>query len=182
MKYIAFLRGVNISGKNKISMSLLKKVMEENRYQDVITYINSGNIIFKSFTNDEIFMMNDIKKIIKDNFNLEIPVFVISYGALEDIVNNHPEWWDTNKEMYDNLIFIIPPKMASDVFISLGEPKSNIEKVMCYNNSIFWSYELKNYRKSTWWMMTSTVEIRNAFTIRTGNTIRKILEICQNNN
>ena len=35
MKYIALLRGINISGKNKISMSELKKILEENRYKNV---------------------------------------------------------------------------------------------------------------------------------------------------
>lgn len=47
MKYIALLRGINISGKNKISMSELKKLLEENNYQNVSTYLNSGNIIFE---------------------------------------------------------------------------------------------------------------------------------------
>ena len=47
MKYIVLLRGVNISGKNKISMSELKKELEEKQYQNVITYLNSGNVIFE---------------------------------------------------------------------------------------------------------------------------------------
>lgn len=48
MKYIALLRGINISGKNKISMSELKVELENNKYQNVVTYLNSGNIIFES--------------------------------------------------------------------------------------------------------------------------------------
>lgn len=46
MQYIALLRGINISGKNKISMNDLKKELEENEYKNVSTYLNSGNIIF----------------------------------------------------------------------------------------------------------------------------------------
>ncbi len=45
-KYIAFLRGINISGKNKISMEELKKTFEEFGFKDVKTYLNSGNVIF----------------------------------------------------------------------------------------------------------------------------------------
>ena len=41
MKYIALLRGINISGKNKISMSELKRALEENGYENVSTYLNS---------------------------------------------------------------------------------------------------------------------------------------------
>ena len=48
IKYIALLRGINVGGKNKLSMKELKKTLEENGFQDVVTYINSGNIIFTS--------------------------------------------------------------------------------------------------------------------------------------
>lgn len=65
MKYIALLRGINISGKNKISMSELKKVLEENKYQNVVTYLNSGNVIFESNINDEETIMQDIYNIVK---------------------------------------------------------------------------------------------------------------------
>lgn len=93
MKYIALLRGINISGKNKISMSELKKILEENRYKNVITYLNSGNVIFESNTDNKENMMQDIYKIVKNKFNLEIPIFIISQLELEDILNNNPEWW-----------------------------------------------------------------------------------------
>ena len=47
-RYIAFLRGINISGKNKISMAELKKNFEELGFEEVKTYLNSGNVIFLS--------------------------------------------------------------------------------------------------------------------------------------
>lgn len=52
-KYIALLRGINISGKNKISMSELKKEFEILGYENVVTYLNSGNVIFTSDIVDE---------------------------------------------------------------------------------------------------------------------------------
>lgn len=45
-KYIAFLRGVNISGKNKVPMAELKKGFEKLGFEEVKTYLNSGNVIF----------------------------------------------------------------------------------------------------------------------------------------
>ena len=45
-KYIAFLRGINISGKNKIPMADLKRGFEELGYTNVATYLNSGNVVF----------------------------------------------------------------------------------------------------------------------------------------
>ena len=66
MKYIVLLRGINISGKNKISMCELKKTLEENNYKNVITYLNSGNIILESKTTKED-ITNNIYNIIMYN-------------------------------------------------------------------------------------------------------------------
>ena len=44
IRYIAFLRGINVGGNNKISMSELKELFKQHGFQDVVTYINSGNI------------------------------------------------------------------------------------------------------------------------------------------
>lgn len=90
MKYIVLLRGINISGKNKISMSELKKVLEENNYKNVITYLNSGNVILESESSKEDITKN-IYNIIKDTFNLDIPLFVTTSTELEDVLNNSPK-------------------------------------------------------------------------------------------
>ena len=68
MKYIVFLRGVNICGKNKISMKELKLELEQHECQNVSTYLNSGNIIFDSDNYNEKLIVKDISKIIKDKF------------------------------------------------------------------------------------------------------------------
>ena len=47
MKYIVLLRGININGKNKMSMNELKIELEK-KYNNVMTYLNSGNIILES--------------------------------------------------------------------------------------------------------------------------------------
>ena len=180
MKFIVLLRGINISGKNKLPMSELKKVLEENQYTNVSTYLNSGNVILESNTKNEEAIMKDIYEIVKAKFNLEIPIFVTNESTLESILSNSPEWWGTNnKEIYDNLIFIIPPVKFEDVYNAIGEPKEGLEKIKEYNNSIFWSYDLKKYRKSNWWVNTASVDIKDTITIRTANTMKKILELCK---
>lgn len=100
MKYIALLRGVNISGKNKISMKKLKEALEKD-YNNVLTYLNTGNVIFESDTDSKETIMKNISEIIKNKFDLDIPVFVIREEELEDILNNNPTWWRTdNKDIY----------------------------------------------------------------------------------
>lgn len=124
-------------------------------------------------------IIKDLCTIIKNKFNLEIPIFIMTSLELEDILNNYPNWWGTdNKEIYDNLIFIIPPTQYEEVYNTIGTPSKDIEKIKEYNNSIFWSYDLKNYRKSNWWNKTASTNIKDNITIRTANTMKKILEIC----
>lgn len=180
MKYIALLRGINISGKNKISMPELKKLLEENNYQNVSTYLNSGNIIFECNTNNKQTIMDNIHTLIENKFLLQIPVYIMTDKELENILNNSPKWWgSSNKEIYDNLIFIIPPTKYEEVYNTIGSPKECLEQIEEYNNCVFWPFDLNNYRKSNWWVKTASTDIKDKITIRTANTMRKILEICQ---
>ena len=173
-RYIAFLRGINISGKNKIPMSGLKAGFEELGLVEVKTYLNSGNVIFSS--DDEEDFSGQLEAIIKDRFDLDIPVFVILKEELEDILHNAPDWWGTeNKEIYDNLIFIMPPTTFTEVFSEIGEPKEEFEKIKDYKKTVFWSFSRKDYQKTNWWSKTARANISSKLTIRTANTVRKIV-------
>ncbi len=175
-RYIAFLRGVNISGKNKIPMAELKKEFERLGHKKVKTYLNSGNVIFSTDENDIESVTKQIAMMIKNQFGLDIPVFVIVKEELEDILRNAPDWWgNEDKEIYDNLIFIIPPTTFTDVFNEIGEPKEELEKIQDYKEAIFWSFSRKDYQKTNWWSKTASAKISSKLTIRTANTVRKIV-------
>ena len=92
-RYIAFLRGVNISGKNKVPMEELKKGFEEMGFSEVRTYLNSGNVIFSSDEGGMEGFTNQIETMIQRLFGIDIPVFVISKETLEDILAHAPDWW-----------------------------------------------------------------------------------------
>lgn len=174
-RYIALLRGINISGKNKIAMSELKKSFEELDFEDVTTYLNSGNVIFSSTIDDIDILSNKIRLMIKDRFDLDIPVYIILQEKLEELLNNAPDWWgDDNKEIYDNLIFIMPPLSYEEFYAEIGEPKEEYEKVYNCENFIFWSFSRKDYQKTNWWSKTAGTNVSGKITIRTANTVRKI--------
>ena len=60
-------------------------------------------------------------------------MFVISYLELEDLLNNAPSWWGTgNKEIYDNIIFILPPVQSNEVKNVLGNLNEKVEKIYEY--------------------------------------------------
>ena len=82
-RYIAFLRGINISGKNKVPMAELKQGFEKLDFGEVKTYLNSGNVIFSSDEDGAEKFTNQIEVMIKKRFGLDIPVFVISKEELE---------------------------------------------------------------------------------------------------
>ena len=177
MRYIILLRGINISGKNKIAMSELKELLEK-KYANVVTYLNSGNVILDSDKEKE-YIINDIHSIIKENLKLDIPIYAITYMELKDVLEHSPEWWGTdNKEIYDNLIFIMSPTTYEIIYNCVGEPSKDIDKIKEYNNVVFWSFDLNNYRKSNWWVKTASTDIKDQVTIRTANTIKKLLQLC----
>lgn len=176
--YIVLLRGINISGKNKISMLELKQVLENNNFYNVKTYLNSGNIILSSDIKDKLVISNKINKIIKDKFNLDIPIFVITLTELKELLDNKPDWWGSdNKEIYDNIIFIIPPFTYKEIYDVLGKENKSLEKIYEYKNNIFWSYKLAFYRKTNWWSRTASTSIKDNITIRTAGTVKKLLEL-----
>ena len=85
-RYIALLRGINISGKNKISMPELKAALIEKGFSEVSTYLNSGNIIFSDDETDTIVLSEKIKTLIQEKFTLDIPVFVIAQSELKTLL------------------------------------------------------------------------------------------------
>lgn len=175
-RYIALLRGINISGKNKVAMSELKEGFTELGFAEVTTYLNSGNVIFSSAVDDENILVNKIKSMIKDRFNLDIPVFIVLQEKLRELLSKAPDWWgDDNKEIYDNLIFIMPPLSCEEIYNEIGNPKEEYEKVYNYQNVIFWSFSRKDYQKTNWWSKTASSNISDKITIRTANTVRKMV-------
>lgn len=175
-RYIALFRGINISGKNKISMSELQKDFTELDFAEVATYLNSGNVIFSSALDDKNVLSNKIKLMIKDKFNLDIPVFIISQEKLKELLNHAPDWWgDDNKEIYDNLIFMISPLSYEEFYDEIGNPKAEYEKVHNYKSVIFWSFSRKDYQKTNWWPKTANANVSDKITIRTANTVKKIV-------
>ena len=177
-QYIAFLRGINISGKNKVSMAELKEGFEKLDFGDVKTYLNSGNVIFSGDEDEDETFTNQIEVMIKKRFGLDIPVFVILRDELDDILHNAPDWWgNDNKEIYDNLIFIMPPATFAEVYNEIGEPKEGLEKIENYNEAVFWSFSRKDYQKTNWWSKTASANISAKLTIRTANTVRKIVDM-----
>ncbi len=176
--YIALLRGINVGGKNKISMALLKTAFEEIGFSNVSTYINSGNVIFKNDKTDKIELIAQCENIISEKFGLNIPVCVVTAGEIAEALANAPEWWDAENEVetVHQTIFLIPPVTASEVCKAVGDAKDEFEKVGYYNNVIFWSAARATFTKTRWSKIASS-DVYSKVTIRNANTAKKLLAL-----
>lgn len=89
-KYVAFLRGINVGGKNKIKMEILREMFAALGFENVKTYINSGNVIFETAEADDKKLAAKIEKAIEKEFSLNIRVMVRTIDEIEDIIKNNP--------------------------------------------------------------------------------------------
>lgn len=88
--YIALLRGINVSGKNIIKMDAFRALMAGLGLQDVQTYIQSGNVVFK-YENVAVEAIQQlIGDAIFDCFGFRVPVMVIASSQLHNIYNQNP--------------------------------------------------------------------------------------------
>lgn len=175
-RYIALLRGINIGGKNKIAMAALKTGFAALGFAEVATYLNSGNVVFSSAIDDIDALSNGIESMIEDRFDCNIPVFIILQEELKERLDHAPDWWgEENQEIYDNLIFLMPPLSYADFYNEIGNPKAEYENAHHYKDVIFWSFNRMAYQKTNWWSKTAGSSISGRITIRTANTVRRIV-------
>ncbi|MGI8543223.1 MAG: DUF1697 domain-containing protein [Aridibacter sp.] len=90
MKYAALLRGINVVGKNKVKMETLREVFSSLGFENVKTYINSGNVVFETRKSDNIKLASKIKQAIEKEFLLTIKVIVRMMSEIESIIENNP--------------------------------------------------------------------------------------------
>ena len=177
IRYIALLRGVNISGKNKIPMPELKACLTSAGLYSVSTCLNSGNVLFSSENPDKTALAGLIRAAVRTRFGVDVPVLVIRQTELSELLAKAPNWWGTDgRELYDNLIFVLPGCTAEEIAARIGPPSAGLEQIFICGEVIFWSFDRKNYTRSSWWKTTARPGIGEHITIRTANTLRKLVD------
>lgn len=89
-KFIALLRGINVSGQKKIKMSDLKTLFEETGFQSVETYIQSGNVIFSAKEKSKSKLEDKISSAIKSKFGFDVRIIVVTPDEIEYVIKNNP--------------------------------------------------------------------------------------------
>lgn len=88
--YISILRGVNVSGSNKLPMALLKSLYEKLGFKNIITYIQSGNVVFLSNEKNAAKLSDKIKAAILKEFQLNVPVIIRTAEEMQSLINVNP--------------------------------------------------------------------------------------------
>lgn len=176
MKYIALLRGINVGGKNMIKMADLKAAFERQGFQNVVTYINSGNIIFNSSV-DEASVKTVCEKLIAEDFGLDIPVCVITTADLTDALAHAPDWWNKAPDARHDAFFVIPPMTAEQIVAHIGQIKEEYENMAHYGRVIFWSAPMETFSRTRVSQISKDKSMYHAITVRNANTALKLAEL-----
>lgn len=179
MRYVALLRGVNVGGNNKVPMKDLKECFEKAGFFNVLTYINSGNVVFDSEETSIEKLAAKCRSIVEQNFGLAVPLALIDAPAMKDALDHAPVWWDQDPESRHNALFVIPPANADEVCAGVGPIRPEYEKVASYQSIIFWSAQIKTISRTRWSKIVGTKSYQDV-TIRNANTTKKLLAFLLN--
>ncbi len=117
--YITILRGINVSGHKLIKMEALRTMFNDMKFENVETYIQSGNIVFKTIQAKCNNLEKNISKKIVDEFKFEVPVLVKTLQEMAEVVKYNPF---IGKGKIDETKLHI-------TFLSQEPEKSNIDKI-----------------------------------------------------
>ncbi|MDH5359378.1 MAG: DUF1697 domain-containing protein [Gammaproteobacteria bacterium] len=90
MRYISLLRGVNVSGQNKILMDELKSLYQSLGFENIISYIQSGNVIFEAEEKDMKILAADIEEAIASKYGLNVLAVIRTHNNLTQIIKYCP--------------------------------------------------------------------------------------------
>ena len=176
MKYICLLRGINVGGNNKVPMADLRDCFEQLGFENVSTYINSGNVIFETAPTDDAVLVEKCEAAIEEKFGFTVRLAVISAAELHDSMKHAPKWWGETADERHNALFVIAPTTAEEVVDAVGEIRPEYEKMGHHGRIIFWTAAIKTISRTRWAKIVGTKPYQNV-TIRNANTARKLIEL-----
>jgi uncharacterized protein (DUF1697 family) len=172
--YLVLLRGINVGGKNKLPMAALKAFLEGLGFDQVQTYIQSGNAIVQSSLSAA-GIAGKIEKELGAAFTLDsdlIKVLVLSRRQLKPVVDNRPKGFgDAPDKYHSDAIFLmgLSPKEALTAF----SPLDGVDTLWA-GKGVIYSQRLSAKRTKSRLMASP---LYKSMTIRTWGTVIKLLDM-----
>lgn len=171
-KFVVFLRGINVSGKNIIKMEELKKQLSAVGFQNVFTYIQSGNIVLDAAYGKEETELK-ISEVITKEFQLSIPVFILSSEDLKQALENNPFSFETEP---NKLFFtFIKGEIDAELLEKLRQQDHGRE-VFRLKDNVLYFYLPEGMAKSIMNNNYFEKKLKITATGRNLNTVRKMIE------
>lgn len=173
--YIALLRGINVGGK-KIKMTELKVSFEELGFTDVVTYIQSGNVVFNSTITNVKSIQKNIETNLLSQYNFEVPVLLLKPKELKNIIEKNPFTKDPNREEKFFYVVFLFEKPKEELIKKLYEIKVQNEEFYFESSSIY-LYPCNGYGEAKMNNNFFENKLKVKATTRNWNTVNKLLEI-----
>ena len=178
VRYILLLRGINVGGKNKVVMSELKTLLEGLNFQNIHSYINSGNLFFSSTDTLDICICK-IKDLLERHYDFSIPFALLTKEEYLKEKENLPEWWNEELARRD-VLFCSYQLDKSSILEFLSQANFHNEIVHIGNHAVFWGkFDEAEYLKTTYHKQLLKQNFYKMITIRNGNTFEKIAQILE---
>jgi uncharacterized protein (DUF1697 family) len=177
--YLVLLRGINVGGKNKVPMAPLRELLKELGYENVSTYIASGNVILSS-DRPAAEIKREIEEVLPKTFRLDsdlIAVLVLSHAQLRAVVRKKPKGFGEHPDTYhSDAIFLIgiDAKTAMEVF----NPRPDVDRVWP-GNGVIYSQRLSAQRTKSRLGKIVGTDAYKSMTIRSWATTLALLELME---
>jgi uncharacterized protein (DUF1697 family) len=147
-RYIAFLRAVNVGGR-VVKMEEIRRILSTNEFQNVTTYIQSGNVIFDSAEKKVANITEKIETTLSESLGYKVSVVIRTIPEIAKIINDNPFGEPSaTEQLYVSFLSDVPDgKNVTILSASLATQGEKIEVInkeayiLCekgtYGNSIF---------------------------------------------
>src|SRR5260370_42466545 len=88
--YVAMLRGINVAGHKTIRMEHLRALCSDIGFQNVETYVQSGNIVFQTTAGNPVAISKSISEVILESLGFDVPVIVRTSKEIRSVIANNP--------------------------------------------------------------------------------------------
>ncbi len=175
-KYLALLRGINVGGNNVIKMTDLKACFEEMGFTDVLTYIQSGNVIFDAKEHDTKKLTANIESKLSERFSYHSSIVLITWEHLRRIVEQAPAGFGTLPDEYRyDVIFLKPPLAPAEVLAGL-KTNPKVDKVTT-GEGVLYFWRLSSMSSQSHMSRMMGTPVYKQMTIRNWNTTLKLSQL-----
>jgi len=177
-QYLTLLRGINVGGNNIIKMTDLKSCFENMGFTSVSTYIQSGNVIFKSDEKDNTRLTNKIEQVLSDRFKYSSRIVLVSHQQLKKIIEQAPVGFGTEPDKYRYDALFLKESLTPDDVLGKIIPREGVDKVYPGPEVLYFSRLISGASQSKLSKIISMPFYQN-ITIRNWNTTSRLLELME---